>query len=218
MGIKSISLAVTTLVFSVSANSAVITIDAVNGGWYQSGGNNSGTNSNTYTDAGLYHSWLGFDITGVDLSNVTSATINIYNAPQSPGGNFTLYDVTSNDNDLGIVNSAVIYNDLATGDILGSGFASPDAVANGGLNTAGLINLSSQIDSYWAVGIFANDGTGNGVTGLFGWNNGMRTPGQYEYSLTIETSEISAVPVPAAVWLFGSGLIGLVGLARRKKS
>jgi len=27
----------------------------------------------------------------------------------------------------------------------------------------------------------------------------------------------SAVPVPAAVWLFGSGLLGLVGVARRKK-
>jgi len=27
----------------------------------------------------------------------------------------------------------------------------------------------------------------------------------------------SAVPVPAAVWLFGSGLLGLVGIARRKK-
>jgi hypothetical protein len=27
-----------------------------------------------------------------------------------------------------------------------------------------------------------------------------------------------AVPIPAAVWLFGSGLIGLVGIARRKKS
>ena len=27
---------------------------------------------------------------------------------------------------------------------------------------------------------------------------------------------ISTVPVPAAVWLFGSGLIGLIGLARRK--
>lgn len=26
------------------------------------------------------------------------------------------------------------------------------------------------------------------------------------------------VPVPAAVWLFGSGLIGLIGLARRKKA
>ena len=29
---------------------------------------------------------------------------------------------------------------------------------------------------------------------------------------------ISAVPVPAAVWLFGSGLLGLVGVARRKKA
>ena len=28
----------------------------------------------------------------------------------------------------------------------------------------------------------------------------------------------SSVPVPAAVWLFGSGLLGLVGVARRKKS
>lgn len=28
---------------------------------------------------------------------------------------------------------------------------------------------------------------------------------------------ISAVPIPATVWLFGSGLIGLIGLARRKK-
>ena len=29
---------------------------------------------------------------------------------------------------------------------------------------------------------------------------------------------VGAVPVPAAVWLFGSGLLGLVGVARRKRS
>ena len=29
---------------------------------------------------------------------------------------------------------------------------------------------------------------------------------------------ISTIPVPAAVWLFGSGLIGLIGVARRKKA
>ena len=29
---------------------------------------------------------------------------------------------------------------------------------------------------------------------------------------------VSAVPVPAAVWLFGSGLLGLIGISRRKKS
>jgi hypothetical protein len=29
---------------------------------------------------------------------------------------------------------------------------------------------------------------------------------------------VGAVPVPAAVWLFGSGLLGLIGIARRKKA
>lgn len=29
---------------------------------------------------------------------------------------------------------------------------------------------------------------------------------------------VNPVPVPAAVWLFGSGLIGLIGVARRKKA
>ena len=30
--------------------------------------------------------------------------------------------------------------------------------------------------------------------------------------------DVRVVPVPAAVWLFGSGLIGLIGVARRKKA
>lgn len=38
-------------------------------------------------------------------------------------------------------------------------------------------------------------------------------PGILEYTFAIE---VSPVPLPSAVWLFGSGLIGLVGLARRK--
>ena len=32
------------------------------------------------------------------------------------------------------------------------------------------------------------------------------------------TGNASAVPVPAAAWLFGSGLLGLVGVARRRKA
>jgi hypothetical protein len=31
-------------------------------------------------------------------------------------------------------------------------------------------------------------------------------------------ADVTTVPVPAAVWLFGSGLLGLVGIARRKKA
>jgi len=29
---------------------------------------------------------------------------------------------------------------------------------------------------------------------------------------------VSSIPVPAAVWLFGSGLLGLIGISRRKKA
>ena len=34
---------------------------------------------------------------------------------------------------------------------------------------------------------------------------------------TVVSSSVSAVPVPAAAWLFGSGLVGLAGVARRNK-
>ena len=37
------------------------------------------------------------------------------------------------------------------------------------------------------------------------------------YGWAVRAGDVGAVPVPAAVWLFGSGLIGLVGLARRKR-
>ncbi len=34
--------------------------------------------------------------------------------------------------------------------------------------------------------------------------------------IEVDVQIVPAVPVPAAVWLFGSGLLGLVGIARRK--
>lgn len=37
-----------------------------------------------------------------------------------------------------------------------------------------------------------------------------------QVSLSVESINIQAVPVPAATWLFGSGLIGLLGITRRK--
>lgn len=37
------------------------------------------------------------------------------------------------------------------------------------------------------------------------------------YTLHLEGT-VSAVPVPAAAWLFGSGLVGLAGVARRRKN
>ena len=43
------------------------------------------------------------------------------------------------------------------------------------------------------------------------------SPGDYIRVLT-DFSPGAVVPVPAAIWLFGSGLISLIGIARRKKA
>ena len=52
------------------------------------------------------------------------------------------------------------------------------------------------------------------------WGFFVNTPYTEVFSLDFSNATIvaSPVPVPAAVWLFGSGLLGLVGVARRKKS
>lgn len=51
--------------------------------------------------------------------------------------------------------------------------------------------------------------------------------GEYQFAIQVSSDglnvetvamEVQTVPVPAAVWLFGSGLLGLVGIARRKKT
>jgi len=41
--------------------------------------------------------------------------------------------------------------------------------------------------------------------------------GILDESWGLDNVRVDAVPVPAAVWLFGSGLLGLIGVARKKK-
>ena len=62
---------------------------------------------------------------------------------------------------------------------------------------------------------------GNGVpmaNGPFGSGNADGTPdGTGSIAIFSGTGTATVVPVPAAVWLMGSGLLGLVGVARRRK-
>lgn len=72
---------------------------------------------------------------------------------------------------------------------------------------------SDQLMSFIALGateVSDLDGTPISTT----YNNGM----WHVNGTTGTLSYVSAVPIPAAVWLFGSGLLGLVGISRRKKA
>ena len=53
---------------------------------------------------------------------------------------------------------------------------------------------------------------GNGSQGLGGKSY------NYLYALAVYDGDISAVPLPAAAWLFGTGILTLIGFARRKKA
>lgn len=92
-------------------------------------------------------------------------------------------------------------------------------------------NAAAALDTIWDSNMIDLYGAGvNGIVSPFDANTLLT------YSLTVSvvmddystvelsnasitmSNNISAVPVPAAAWLFGSGLIGLVGMARRKKA
>jgi hypothetical protein len=67
-----------------------------------------------------------------------------------------------------------------------------------------------------------NDGIAGVFTGeiMYSRNYGSswNSTKQYGFDYASLNGTVSAVPVPAAVWLFGSGLLGLIGVARRKKT
>ena len=76
-----------------------------------------------------------------------------------------------------------------------------------------IFDSSSSLIHMWTLS--ASDAIADVGGNRYGWfaNN--------EFGLlAIDNTSLStsAVPVPAAVWLFGSGLLGLVGISRRKKT
>jgi hypothetical protein len=73
-----------------------------------------------------------------------------------------------------------------------------------------------QNDGYWS-GTEGDPGSGDALD--FYFNGGFQFPGGKSTNLftwAVRTGDVSAVPIPAAAWLFGSGLLGLIGMGRRK--
>ena len=90
-------------------------------------------------------------------------------------------------------------------------------------------NINGGKDSFWylstydtpnrveypiALAYFKNDGV---ILDVDDWYTTDELDKYFDYSLNaLLYQDTAIVPVPAAVWLFSSGLIGLIGVARRK--
>ena len=59
-------------------------------------------------------------------------------------------------------------------------------------------------------------GHGHGYGYGYGYGHKFNFKDEYKYEFYISSMEVTAVPVPAAFWLFASGLLGLAGVARRR--
>lgn len=71
---------------------------------------------------------------------------------------------------------------------------------------------ANTMSTVWMLA--STDDDGNGILGI-PMAAGGPFPG-FNASFNL-TGTLTPVPIPAAVWLFGSGLLGLVGIARRRK-
>jgi hypothetical protein len=70
-------------------------------------------------------------------------------------------------------------------------------------------------DQVWMLA--SMDPDGDGVMGLPMATGGPFAGFNANFNANMSPFPASSVPVPAAVWLFGSGLLGLAGIARRKQ-
>ena len=94
----------------------------------------------------------------------------------------------------------------------------PLGQASGGVTFSGTLSACVTIglvtdchfDIYANEYIDASEDPGS--AGFAGWTAQWHLQGNNSLVYT------AAVPIPAAVWLFGSGVLGLVGFARRKKA
>ena len=95
---------------------------------------------------------------------------------------------------------------------LGTSITWTNATASGQLHVADSLLIQSQHRTVndWIIG--------EELQGFHSYGNELvSTDSIFRSSLTLTSISPVVVPVPAAIWLFGSGLIGLIGLAKRKK-
>lgn len=125
------------------------------------------------------------------------------------GVNSTSYSLTAMFTGEGLFNSIgsnlnVTSQDLLTADLTDFGFAGDSS------------SFELLLAATFTTGDFATAGTLGGVH-IFGAS--ALGDWQSDWSATdvsVNTAVLNAVPVPAAAWLFGSGLLALAGAARRK--
>jgi hypothetical protein len=156
------------------------------------------------------------DVFSSDPAQVTAVTNMQWNSLQTAvtGLNGDLTYVTQGYTAGGVVIKQG-QSGLSTEDVWGVNFGdvggSTDLYGTGP-NQAG-VSLGQSVTLY---GITGNGGTGQDQSYVLGDNLTLSANGTLTIGSSGGTTPPPPVPLPAAVWLFGSGLLGLLGVGRRR--
>jgi hypothetical protein len=103
----------------------------------------------------------------------------------------------------------------------GFGMSIDDAHTQIFIDSAGLLSndflnfpTGSQPGDFLNFGGTFNTGSRTSIDVAFAINGS----GTSRAGVSFDDFYLTAVPIPAAIWLFGSGLLGLIGIAKRKKA
>ena len=155
---------------------------------YEDNSPNLGTNPSVGVyEYNYFEVTIGADTIFADLTGTTSGTPSRIFISNSPGADTMNVNANPAGGSVGTYTSVLAFN---------VAFTDSDV-----FNDISLPGNNLTIDDFQ----FSN------FSGLATLSNGVVV----DFGGTVES--LQAVPLPAALWLFGSGLIGLIGLARRKK-
>lgn len=141
----------------------------------------------------------------------TNADVNFFNLTLANGSDLAMFD----DSDTGYTNplavplpsKVVIGGPNGSGDYTATNIASQNLTLT---NNNWFILATNHNNSGWSGDIFSSCSANAGAcTVIFGDGS----------VLAVDTQVAGpAVPIPSALWLFGSGLLGVAGIARRKEA
>lgn len=185
------------------------------------------TGNGVNSAASNFQQWSGND-SSVTTELLTNAELqSLYGTSSVTGNNALLVTTTGANDGLFSYNfSHAAWNNTASDMTLSAWVyvIQGDVLAGLGSNRTGFNITTTNITGQWEFLSTSNTGSPNINEELIVYaNSGASTfliDGLWlNTGLTSENpAQPSVVPVPAAIWLFGSGLLGLLGVAKRKRA